>query len=93
MALAPIEPIEMASDPLTTIPVHASTRAELARLKSGGQSYDEVIHAILEELRARDPWLEEMQDRLEEIKAGKVKLIPFEALQAKSRRLRGRGAA
>lgn len=90
MAIVPIEPIEMASDPLTTIPVHASTRDALARLKAGGQSYDDVIHAIIEELKARDPWLEEMRGRLEEIKAGKVKLVPFEALQAKRRRMRSR---
>jgi hypothetical protein len=35
----------MATDVLTTIPVRESTRAKLQRLKTGGQSYDEVIRA------------------------------------------------
>jgi hypothetical protein len=51
----------MAADPLTTIPVRGSARAELQRLKSGGQSYDQVIRAILEK---RDPWFAEMEQRV-----------------------------
>ncbi|MGA7861938.1 MAG: addiction module protein [Thermoplasmata archaeon] len=73
----------MASDPLTTIPVRVSTRAELQRLKSGGQSYDEVIRAILEELEEQDPWFQEMEQRLADIHSGKVKLEPIESLYAK----------
>jgi predicted CopG family antitoxin len=73
----------MAADPLTTIPVRESTRAELQRLKTGGQSYDEVIRAILEELEEQDPWFHEMEQRLADIHAGKVKLVPIETLYAK----------
>jgi predicted CopG family antitoxin len=78
-----IEPIAMAADPLTTIPLRASTRAELQRLKSGGQSYDDVIRAILEELEGQDPWFQEMEQRLENIHSGKAKLEPVETIYAK----------
>jgi predicted CopG family antitoxin len=73
----------MAADPLTTIPVRKSTRAELQRLKTGGQSYDEVIRAILEELEEQDPWFQEMATRLADLHSGKAKLEPIEHLFAK----------
>jgi predicted CopG family antitoxin len=85
--------IRMAADPLTTIPIRASTRAELQRLKSGGQSYDDVIRAVLEELEERDPWFDEMEKRIEEWRTGKAKLEPIVTLREKdqlSRRTRGR---
>lgn len=78
----------MAADPLTTISVRASTRAELERLKTGGQSYDEVIRAILEELEERDPWFAEMEQRISDWKQGKVKLEPIETLLEKDQRAR-----
>lgn len=80
----------MAADPLTTISVRESTRAELQRLKTGGQSYDEVIRTILEELEARDPWFAEMEQRISEWKQGKVKLEPIETLWEKDRKLGAR---
>lgn len=73
----------MAADPLTTIPVRASTRAELQRLKSGGQSYDDVIRGILEELEEQDPWFREMEKRIQEVHSGRVKFEPIESLYAK----------
>jgi predicted CopG family antitoxin len=78
----------MATDPLTTISVRESTRAELQRLKAGGQSYDEVIRAILEELEERDPWFAEMERRISDWKDGKVKLGPMETLWEKDRKSR-----
>ncbi|HLM90492.1 MAG TPA: hypothetical protein VK424_00315 [Thermoplasmata archaeon] len=78
-----IEPIAVSADALTTIPVRASTRAELQRLKSGGQSYDDVIRAILEELEEQDPWFQEMEQRLKDIHSGKAKLEPIESLYTK----------
>lgn len=78
----------MASDHLTTISVRESTRAGLQRLKTGGQSYDEVIQAILEELEERDPWLAEMEQRIADWKRGAVKAEPIETLVEKSRALR-----
>jgi predicted CopG family antitoxin len=78
----------MATDPLTTISVRESTRAELQRLKAGGQSYDEVIRAILEELEERDPWFAEMERRISDWKDGKVKLAPIETLWEKDRKSR-----
>lgn len=80
----------MASDPLTTISVRQSTRAELERRKSGGQSYDEVIRGILEELEERDPWFAEMEQRIADWKQGKIKLEPIETLWEKDQRSRGR---
>lgn len=82
----------MASDPLTTIPVRASTRAELERLKSGGQSYDEVIRAVLEELEERDPWFDEMDRRISEVRDGTAKLEPIETLREADLRSRRRKA-
>ncbi len=76
----------MAADPLTTISVRESTRAELQRLKTGGQSYDEVIRTILEELEQRDPWFAEMEQRISGWKQGKVKLEPIETLWEKDRK-------
>jgi hypothetical protein len=78
-----IEHIAMAADPLTTIPVRASTRVELQRLKSGGQSYDDVIRAILKEMEEQNPWFQEMEQRLEDLHSGKTKLEPIEPLYAK----------
>jgi predicted CopG family antitoxin len=78
----------MAADPLTTIPVRESTRAELQRLKTGGQSYDQVIRAILEELEERDPWFAEMERRISDWRNGKIKLEPIETLWDKDRRAR-----
>jgi predicted CopG family antitoxin len=78
----------MAADPLTTISVRESTRLELQRLKTGGQSYDEVIRNILEELEERDPWFAEMEQRISDWKNGKVKLEPIETLWEKDRRSR-----
>lgn len=80
----------MAADPLTTIPVRESTREELQRLKTGGQSYDEVIRTILEELEERDPWFAEMEQRILEWEQGKVKLEPIETLWDKDRKARAR---
>jgi Arc/MetJ-type ribon-helix-helix transcriptional regulator len=68
--------------------VRESTRAELQRLKAGGQSYDEVIRAILEELEERDPWLAEMEQRIADWKKGKVKAEPIETLLEKDRAAR-----
>jgi len=82
----------MATDPLTTIPVRESTRAELQRLKTGGQSYDQVIRAILEELEERDPWFAEMEQRIADWKNGKIKLEPIETLFEKDQKTRaGKG--
>jgi predicted CopG family antitoxin len=78
----------MAADPLTTISVRESTRLELQRLKTGGQSYDEVIRNILEELEERDPWFAEMEQRISDWKNGKVKLEPIETLWEKDQRSR-----
>ncbi len=80
----------MAADPLTTIPVRESTRSELQRLKTGGQSYDAVIRAILEELEERDPWFAEMDQRISDWKKGKIKLEPIETLWEKDQRARAR---
>jgi predicted CopG family antitoxin len=80
----------MASDHTTTISVRESTRAGLQRLKTGGQSYDEVIRAILEELAERDPWLAEMEQRIADWKTGKVKAEPIETLLEKDRAARDR---
>ncbi len=80
----------MAVDPLTTIPLRESTRAELQRLKTGGQSYDDLIRAILEELKERDPWFAEMEHRISDWKNGKVKLEPIETLWEKDKKSRAR---
>ena len=84
--------MNMASDPLTTIPLRASTRAELEHLKTGGQTYDDLIRAILEELEARDPWFDEMERRIDDWRAGKAKLEPIETLREADLRSRKRGA-
>ncbi len=75
----------MSADPLTTIPVRASTRAELQRLKSAGRSYDDVIRGIPEEPEEKDPWFQEMEARLDAVHAGKVRLEPIDTLYAKYR--------
>jgi predicted CopG family antitoxin len=88
--LAAITSSGMAADPLTTISVHESTRTNLQRLKSAGQSYDQVIRTILEELEERDPWFAEMEKRVVEWKAGKIKLEPIETLWDKDKKARAR---
>jgi hypothetical protein len=84
--------IGMAADPLTTIPLRASTRAELAQLKTGGHSYDDPIRAILKELEARDPGFDEMDRRIEDWHAGRVQLSPIEWLRAADPHSRMRGS-
>lgn len=91
--VGPMVTMTMASDPLTTIPVRASTRAELEHLKTGGQSYDDLIRAILEELEERDPWFEEMQGRIDDWRSGRAKLEPIESLREKDRRSRKRSTS
>jgi predicted CopG family antitoxin len=83
----------MATDPLTTIPVRSSTRAELQQLKTGGQSYDDLIRTLLEKLDSQDPWYREMEDRIDEWRGGETKLEPIETLRERDRRSRklGRG--
>ena len=81
----------MTTDRLTTISVRASTRAELEQLKTGGQSYDDVIRAILEALEARDPWYDGMERRIDDWRAGKVKLEPIETLRSRDARSRSHG--
>ncbi len=90
--MSPIDLVDMASDPLTTISVRASTRAELEHLKTGGQSYDDLIRDILEELEARDPWYDEMERRIEDWRSGKTKLEPIESLRERDTRSRKPGA-
>ena len=75
----------MSAESLTTIPVRQSTRAALQRLKTGGQSYDDVIRAILEQLEENDPWFREMEQRLEDVHSGKIQLEPIETLYARHR--------
>jgi predicted CopG family antitoxin len=75
----------MVTDPLTTISVRSSTRAELEQLKTGGQSYDDLIRTLLEELESRDPWYEEMEPRIDEWRSGKTKLEPVETLRERDR--------
>jgi len=81
----------MASDPLTTIPLRSSTSDHLSRLKTGGQTYDDVILAVLEELEHRDPWFQEMNSRIEDLRSGKVRAQPIDSLLAKDRRARRSG--
>ena len=87
-----VEISAMAADPLTTIPIRASTRAELEILKTGGQSYDDLIRALLEELEARDPWYEEMERRIGEVRSGRVKAEPIETLLKRDKRSRISGS-
>lgn len=87
-----VETSVMAADPLTTIPIRASTRAELEVLKTGGQSYDDLIRALLEELEARDPWYEEMERRIGEVRSGRIKTEPIETLLKRDKRSRLSGS-
>jgi hypothetical protein len=92
ITIAPMDAMTMASDPLTTIPVRASTRAELEQLKTGGQSYDDLIRALLEELESRDPWFDEMAQRIDDWRSGSVKPKPIETLRVRDLRSRKHGA-
>jgi hypothetical protein len=87
-----IETMRMTADPLTTITVRASTRLELEHLKTGGQTYDDLIRALLEELETRDPWYDEMERRVDEWRSGKVKPEPIETLRARDLRSRKPGS-
>lgn len=52
----------MASDPITTISVHASTRKLLASVKASGESYDDLLRDLLEE-RYPPEFLSELKRR------------------------------
>lgn len=77
-----MEASAVAIDPLTTISVRTLTRTKLKRLKLGGQSYDDVIRAVLAELKQRSPWFDEMERRISQIQSGVVKSQPIKSLRA-----------
>lgn len=87
-----VEISAMAADPLTTIPIRTSTRDELESLKTGGQSYDDLIRALLEELETRDPWYKKMERRIGEVRSGRIKTEPTETLFKRDKRARMSGS-
>lgn len=62
----------------TTIAIKQGTRARLEALKTGGQSFDDVVSALLNEREQVDPWLHEGLRRIEEVRTGKAKLLSEE---------------
>jgi hypothetical protein len=92
MTIASIDAMTMATDPWTTIPVRASTRAELEQLRTGGQNFDALLRALLEELESRDPWFDEMAQRIDDWRSGSVKPKPIETLRVRDLRSRKHGA-
>ena len=89
-ALAVVTSSNTAADPRTTIPARVSTHAELPRLKSGGQSYDDVIRVLLDELEEREPWYAEIEQRVTDWKEGRIMLEPSETPWDKDEKARAR---
>jgi predicted CopG family antitoxin len=84
-----IDIMDMQAEHATTISVRSSTRERLESLKTGGQSYDDVIDQLLNQ--AEDPeWLEEMGRRILEHRSGKVEAEPIERLWQADQRARHR---
>ena len=77
----------MATSHATTISVRDSTRARLEALKTGGQSYDEVIQELLA-LAEHDPWIEEMGQRIQDVRAGRASTGAIEDLWKKDQAVR-----
>lgn len=63
------------SDPPTTITIRTSTRHLLERMKRHGESYDDLIHEIVEEYYPPEV-IVELKRRLADVRAGRVKPIP-----------------
>lgn len=84
MTMSAMDRMEMASTRATTISVRDTTRAHLEALKSGGQSYDDVIQELLK-LAEHDPWIEEMGNRIEEVRTGRARTGPIEDLRKADR--------
>ena len=59
----------------TTIAIKQGTRVRLEAMKTGSQTFDDVISALLNEREEVDPWLQEGLRRIEEVQSGKVKLL------------------
>jgi hypothetical protein len=53
----------MASDPITTISVHASTRKLLESVKAAGESYDDLLQDLLES-QYPEAFLDELRRRV-----------------------------
>lgn len=63
------------ADPSTTITIRTSTRHLLERMKRPGETYDELIHEIVEEYYPPRV-VAELKRRAADIRAGRVKAIP-----------------
>jgi hypothetical protein len=63
------------ADPATTITIRTSTRHMLERMKRPGETYDELIHEIVEEYYPPQV-IAELKRRVADIRAGRVKAIP-----------------
>ncbi len=75
----------------TTIAIKQATRVRLEALKTGGQSFDDVISGLLKEREEVEPWLEEGLRRIKEVRTGKVELLSQEDFTAYHQRRLKRG--
>ena len=74
-----------ARDPITSIPVHASTLKLLQRMKTGGQNWDEFLLTFLEDWMP--PNLEAELDK----RAARSTVVPASVVLRRSEERRRRG--
>jgi predicted CopG family antitoxin len=67
------------ADPPTTITIRTSTRRLLESMKRPGESYDDLLQELAEEYYP-PKLIAELKKRVSEIRAGKVKGVPAEAV-------------
>ncbi len=79
-----------AEDTPTTLQVSTRTRRVLEILKAPGQTYDDLIQGLLEEVEGRD-FYQAAARRLEAVRTGAARAVPGKAVLAQSRRLRAAG--
>jgi hypothetical protein len=80
----------LAEDTPTTLQVTTRTRRVLGSLKAPGQTYDDLIQDLLEEVEGRD-FYETAARRLETVRTGAARAIPGDTVLAQSRRRRAAG--
>ena len=77
--IAGLLPTIAASDRPTTITIRSSTRHLLESMKRPGETYDELIHELAEEYYPPSV-IEELEKRVADIQAGRVKPVSTKAV-------------
>jgi hypothetical protein len=75
------------TDPMTSVPVHASTLRLMQEFKTGAQNWDNFLLNLMEKEMDRDD-VEHARKILADFKSGKVPSVPFSEVRKELHRRR-----